>query len=132
MAQIILLNLEQTYLSLLSQEIQPVPSICYNESMGPIQTCDTCMVEIDGQIERACSTTIDRPMTVNTENNEVKSSQKEALDRILKSICCIVLFVITITVIVKFIIRWTSGDYNIKLMNIKKTIRERLWSILSI
>ena len=54
-----------------------VPSICYNESMGPIQTCDTCMVEIDGQIERACSTTIDRPMTVNTENNEVKSSQKK-------------------------------------------------------
>ncbi|WP_279751284.1 2Fe-2S iron-sulfur cluster-binding protein, partial [Staphylococcus aureus] len=22
-----------------------VPSICYNESMGPIQTCDTCTVE---------------------------------------------------------------------------------------
>ena len=22
-----------------------VPSICYNESMGPIQTCDTCMVD---------------------------------------------------------------------------------------
>lgn len=27
-----------------------VPSICYNESMGPIQTCDTCMVEIDGKL----------------------------------------------------------------------------------
>ncbi len=35
-----------------------VPAICYNESMGPIQTCDTCMVEIDGEITRACSTTI--------------------------------------------------------------------------
>ena len=50
--------------------------------MGPIQTCDTCMVEIDGKIERACSTVVDRPMTVNTQNNDVKASQKEALDRI--------------------------------------------------
>ncbi|MGX0194304.1 formate dehydrogenase subunit alpha [Staphylococcus haemolyticus] len=61
-----------------------VPSICYNESMGPIQTCDTCMVEIDDKIERACSTVVDRPMTVNTQNNDVKASQKEALDRILE------------------------------------------------
>lgn len=61
-----------------------VPSICYNRSMGPIQTCDTCMVEIDGKIERACSTVVNRPMTVNTQNNDVKASQKEALDRILE------------------------------------------------
>lgn len=61
-----------------------VPSICYNESMGPIQTCDTCMVEIDGKVERACSTVVDRPMSVNTQNKRVKASQKEALDRILE------------------------------------------------
>ena len=61
-----------------------VPSICYNESLGPIQTCDTCTVEIDGKMERACSTTIDRPMIVNTQNDKVQASQKEALDRILE------------------------------------------------
>ena len=33
-----------------------VPSICYNESLGPIETCDTCTVEIDGVMQRACST----------------------------------------------------------------------------
>ena len=87
-----------------------VPSICYNESMGPIQTCDTCMVEIDGKIERACSTVVNRPMTVNTQNNDVKASQKEALDRILENICRIVRYVITITVIVKYITLWTHGD----------------------
>ena len=85
-----------------------MPSICYNESMGPIQTCDTCTVEIDGKIERSCSTVIDRPMTVNTVNNDVKDAQK-ALDRILESICCIVQYVIIIMVIVKFIIRWMHG-----------------------
>ena len=87
-----------------------VPSICYNESMGPIQTCDTCMVEIDGKIERACSTVVNRPMTVNTQNNDVKASQKEALDRILEKHMCIVRYVITITVIVKYITLWTHGD----------------------
>ncbi|NQD98377.1 2Fe-2S iron-sulfur cluster-binding protein, partial [Staphylococcus xylosus] len=61
-----------------------VPSICYNESLGPIQTCDTCTVEIDGKMQRACSTTIDKPMIVNTQNDKVQTSQKEALDRILE------------------------------------------------
>lgn len=107
-----------------------VPAICYNESMGPIQTCDTCTVEIDGKIERACGTTIDRPMTVNTTTDQVQASQKEALDRILENICCIVQCVIITMEIVKFIIRWTSGGFNIKLMNIKKSHMKRLWSIL--
>ena len=25
-----------------------LPQVCYHEQLGPIQTCDTCMVEIDG------------------------------------------------------------------------------------
>ena len=53
-----------------------VPAICYNESMGPIQTCDTCMVEINGDIARACGTSIESSMTVNTYNHHVKTSQK--------------------------------------------------------
>ncbi|PWZ98620.1 oxidoreductase, partial [Staphylococcus pseudintermedius] len=61
-----------------------VPSICYNESLGPIQTCDTCAVEIDGKIERACGTTVQRSMVVNTTTQPVQDSQKEALDRILE------------------------------------------------
>ncbi|MCE5830774.1 formate dehydrogenase subunit alpha [Staphylococcus pseudintermedius] len=61
-----------------------VPSICYNESLGPIQTCDTCAVEIDGKIERACGTTVQRSMVVNTTTQPVQDSQKEALERILE------------------------------------------------
>ncbi len=52
--------------------------------MGPIQPCDTWTVEIDGKIERSCSTVIARPMTVNTVNYDVKYAQKEALERILE------------------------------------------------
>ena len=100
--------------------------------MGPIQTCDTCMVEIDGEIARACGTTIDRPMNVKTNNDDVQSSQKEALDRILENICFIVLYVTIIMATVKFITRWMSGAFNIKRMNTKRSLMKRLWSILSL
>ena len=103
-----------------------VPAICYNESMGPIQTCDTCMVEIDGEIARACGTTIDRPMNVKTNNDDVQSSQKEALDRILENICFIVLYVTIIMATVKFITRWMSGAFNIKRMNTKRSLMKKI------
>ncbi len=33
-----------------------VPQVCYHPQLGPIQTCDTCMVEVDGKLVRACGT----------------------------------------------------------------------------
>ena len=33
-----------------------VPQVCYHPQLGPIQTCDTCMVEVDGKLVRACDT----------------------------------------------------------------------------
>ena len=27
---------------------KPLPQVCYMKQMGPIQTCDTCMVEVNG------------------------------------------------------------------------------------
>ena len=26
-----------------------MPQVCYHPQLGPIQTCDTCMVEVDGK-----------------------------------------------------------------------------------
>src|ERR1700722_2206208 len=37
-----------------------IPHICYHSPlMGSIQTCDTCIVEVDGQLVRACGTKIE-------------------------------------------------------------------------
>ena len=33
-----------------------IPQVCYHPQLGPIQTCDTCMVEVDGKLVRACGT----------------------------------------------------------------------------
>ena len=60
-----------------------VPQVCYHPQLGPIQTCDTCMVEINGELARACGTQVAAEMNVVTESNRVDIAQREAFDRIL-------------------------------------------------
>lgn len=60
-----------------------IPQVCYHKQLGPIQTCDTCVVEVDGVLVRACGTTITEEITVLTESAPARAAQKEAFDRIL-------------------------------------------------
>ncbi len=60
-----------------------LPQVCYHPGMGPIETCDTCMVEIDGKLVRACSTPVTAGMSVVTEGPRADMAQREAFDRIL-------------------------------------------------
>ena len=62
-----------------------VPHVCYLEPMGPIETCDTCMVEVGGKLVRACSTPVSAGMAVVTEGERVDIAQREAFDRILQN-----------------------------------------------
>lgn len=62
-----------------------VPHVCYLEPMGPIQTCDTCMVKVDGKLVRACATPVSTNMQVLTEGMDVDVAQREAFDRILQN-----------------------------------------------
>jgi formate dehydrogenase major subunit len=32
-----------------------IPHICYLNPLGPIKTCDTCWVEVDGKLKRSCA-----------------------------------------------------------------------------
>lgn len=75
----------QNLLELINTTDEFVPQICYNESLGPVETCDTCMVEVNGEIIRACGTAITDSMYVNTVIETTKKAQKEALDRILEN-----------------------------------------------
>jgi formate dehydrogenase major subunit len=60
-----------------------VPQVCYHPQMGPIQTCDTCMVEVDGKLVRSCATPAADGMRVATESARAQKAQREAFDRIL-------------------------------------------------
>jgi formate dehydrogenase major subunit len=60
-----------------------LPQVCYHPQLGPIETCDTCMVQVNGQLARACGTKVSDRMTVLTHSAVAYSAQREAFDRIL-------------------------------------------------
>ena len=60
-----------------------IPQVCYHPQLGPIQTCDTCMVEVNGKLVRACGTLIEDGMNVVTSSPRADAAQREAFDRIL-------------------------------------------------
>jgi formate dehydrogenase major subunit len=60
-----------------------LPQVCYHPQLGPIETCDTCMVEVDGNLVRACATAAAAGMTVATATERADMAQREAFDRIL-------------------------------------------------
>ncbi|HEY2151413.1 MAG TPA: molybdopterin-dependent oxidoreductase, partial [Vicinamibacterales bacterium] len=59
--------------------------VCYHPQLGPIQTCDTCMVEVNGQLARACAMTVADGMTIDTASPGARGAQTEAFDRILSN-----------------------------------------------
>lgn len=61
------------------------PHICYSEVLGPIQSCDTCMCEVDGKVMRACSTLLVDGMHIVTDSDVARGAQHEAMDRILEN-----------------------------------------------
>jgi formate dehydrogenase major subunit len=61
-----------------------IPHVCYHSPlMGPIQSCDTCLVELEGELVRACGVTASAGMRVVTESKRAKDARAEAFDVIL-------------------------------------------------
>ncbi|WP_408007627.1 formate dehydrogenase subunit alpha [Pseudalkalibacillus sp. A8] len=71
-----------------SQSDLYIPGICSYQpdlGIGVIQTCDTCMVDVDGEIVRACATKVESEMKVSTLSDRAKAAQLEGMQRILKN-----------------------------------------------
>ncbi|SMB79219.1 formate dehydrogenase subunit alpha [Deinococcus hopiensis] len=60
-----------------------LPQVCYHPQLGPLQTCDTCLVEVNGELVRACATPVTVGQTVRTETGAARTARKEAFDRLL-------------------------------------------------
>ncbi|MBD8027900.1 formate dehydrogenase subunit alpha [Ureibacillus sp. Re31] len=74
-----------TILETINQNGIEHPQICYVPSVDPIQTCDTCIVEVDGQLVRSCSTKAVDGMNVQLKSDKAKAAQTEAMDRLLEN-----------------------------------------------
>src|ERR1700690_4490308 len=76
-------QLGERLIDLINRAARQIPQVCYHPQMGPIQTCDTCMVDVDGKLVRACGMPAAEGMKVATESARAQNGQREAFDRIL-------------------------------------------------
>src|SRR5579872_3996986 len=70
---------------LINREGLKLSQVCYHPQLGPIQTCDTCLVEINGQLVRACAATVSDGMSVSMSSSKAHAARQEAFDRILSN-----------------------------------------------
>jgi formate dehydrogenase major subunit len=57
--------------------------VCYHPQLGAIETCDTCMVEVNGNLVRACATIAAAGMNVASRSTTASAAQRAAFDRLL-------------------------------------------------
>ncbi|BCU67988.1 formate dehydrogenase subunit alpha [Sulfolobales archaeon HS-7] len=77
-------NEGETILSVLKRNGIYVPHICYNEGLSPVESCDSCLVEVDKRLVRACSTKVEDGMSILVNSSRAINSRKTAISRILK------------------------------------------------
>lgn len=73
----------ETIRSYLERHDIELPSLCYHPSLGAIETCDACIVKVNDEFVRACSTELKQGDVIETKDNEVHEAQLIAMDRVL-------------------------------------------------
>ena len=76
---------DELLIDLINRAGVSVPHVCYHPQLGPVQTCDTCMVEENGRLIRACATKVADGTTISTKSAKASAAQVEAFDRILSN-----------------------------------------------
>lgn len=72
-------------LSLLKQLAAKIPHVCYHSALGTLSTCDTCLVEIDGELKRACEHQLVGGEHIDTAGERARSAREEAVQRLLEN-----------------------------------------------
>lgn len=75
----------ETILDLLTRNGIEIPHLCYHPSLGPLQTCDTCLAEVGGRLVRACATQVQDGMRITSQEGRARAAQLAALAEILRN-----------------------------------------------
>lgn len=57
-----------------------IPTLCYLEKCGPLNSCLVCLVKINGRLVPSCGTPVQSSMVVESETEEVHEARKTALE----------------------------------------------------
>ncbi|MDX9759849.1 MAG: molybdopterin-dependent oxidoreductase [Bacteroidota bacterium] len=69
------------------QDIDHIPTLCYDEKLPPFGACFLCVVEVEGQsrLFPACSTKVQNGMVINTASQKVRRARKTCLELIVSN-----------------------------------------------
>ena len=76
---------DELLIELINHSGVSVPHVCYYPQLGPVQTCDTYMMEVNGRLIRACASAVADGMEISTQSAKAVAAQAEALDRSLSN-----------------------------------------------
>lgn len=57
-----------------------IPTLCYLEKCGPLNTCQVCLVKVNGKLVPSCGTKVAPGMAVESETTEVHEARRTALE----------------------------------------------------
>lgn len=57
-----------------------IPTLCYLEKCGPLNSCQVCLVKINGRLVPSCGTRVEPGMKVESETDEVHEARRTALE----------------------------------------------------
>jgi ferredoxin len=57
-----------------------IPTLCYLEKCGPLNSCQVCLVKLNGKLVPSCGTKVAPGLTVESETEEVHEARRTALE----------------------------------------------------
>tara|TARA_R110000824_G_scaffold401710_1_gene613859 strand:- start:12462 stop:15428 length:2967 start_codon:yes stop_codon:yes gene_type:complete len=60
-----------------------LPSVCYHPSLGAIETCDACWVEVNGELKRGCALRTQEGMQISSRDPQAVAARHEGMNRLL-------------------------------------------------
>ena len=78
-------NGARTILELLNENGLSIPQICYHPGLGAVRTCDTCLVEVEGKLVRACATPVTAGQQVALSSARATEARQRALATVLEN-----------------------------------------------
>jgi formate dehydrogenase major subunit len=67
---------DELLIELINHSGVSVPHVCYYPQLGPVQTCDTYMMEVNGRLIRACASAVADGMEISTQSAKAVAARR--------------------------------------------------------
>nr|WP_238483102.1 2Fe-2S iron-sulfur cluster-binding protein [Rahnella perminowiae] len=72
-------RINQPLIDFLQEQGKKLPHVCYHPALPPLETCNVCWVEADGEKVRGCTLTTYDGLAVNSQSDAMRAAQEEGM-----------------------------------------------------